>query len=154
MDLPRELTKGASLRGNEYAWPLDVFPSILGKAESLGFACLGGQFQFRVPGTTCEMYWLDVDAGDREPREPWGAYVARSSVEVRSGFNALLLSTNFLAEAQRWTDVPELTGVGASPEQYLCFVAYFIAEPPGPNNSLQADPDPRERGSGPLNSNR
>jgi hypothetical protein len=137
--LPAELTESASLRGNEYAWSPEAFPMVLAKAEALGFACLGGQFQFRAPGATCEMYWLNADAEDRLPHEPWSAYVSRSSTEVRSAFHALIKSTDFLAEAQRWSGVPELCGDQATPMKYLCFVSYFIAERPAPNNGLEHD---------------
>lgn len=136
MKLSSELTEGASLRGNEYAWAPSAFPHVLKSAEALGLACLGGQFQFRTPDATCEMYWLNADATDRLVDEPWSAYVARSSAEVSSAFSALLQSTDFVAEAQCWPDVPELSGVGASPEQYLCFVAYFITERPAPQRAL------------------
>jgi hypothetical protein len=136
MELPSELTEGASLRGNEYAWAPSAFPHVLASAEALGLACLGGQFQFRIPDATCEMYWLNADATDRLVDEPWSAYVARSSAEVSSAFSALLQSTDFVADAQCWSDVPELSGAGASPEQYLCFVAYFIPERPAPKLAL------------------
>ena len=140
MELPSELTEGASLRGNEYAWVPDAFLGILARAEALGLACLGGQFQFRAPDATCEMYWLNADAADRLPAEPWDAYVARSTTEVRSAFTTLRQSTDFATEALRWSDVPELSGADASPEQYLCFVAYFIRERPAPNNSFKPTP--------------
>lgn len=136
MELPSELTEGASLRGNEYAWAPDAFPSILARAEALELACLGGQFQFRAPGATCEMYWLNADAADRLPNEPWADYVARSSAEVCSAFT-LRQSTDFVAEALRWSDIHELSGADASPEQYLCFVAYFIRERPAPNSGVK-----------------
>ncbi len=135
MELPSELTEEASLRGNEYAWTPSAFPHVLASAEAFGFACLGGQFQFRTPDATCEMYWLNADATDRLVDEPWSTFVARSCEEVSSAFSALLQSTDFLAEAQCWPDVPELSGAGASPEQYLCFVAYFIPERPAPKRA-------------------
>ena len=57
--LPPDITKGAALRGNEYGWTVASFPNALTKAEACGYACLGGQFQFRLDdGSTCEMYWL------------------------------------------------------------------------------------------------
>jgi hypothetical protein len=59
-ELPTAITIGAGLRGNEYRWPIHSFPDALAKAEALGYACLGGQFQFRLDDATCEMYWLSV----------------------------------------------------------------------------------------------
>ena len=137
MKLPSELKEEASLRGNEYAWAPSAFPHVLARAEALGLACLGGQFQFRAPDATCEMYWLNADAADRLPDEPWNSYVARATAEVRSAFSALVQSTDFAAEALRWSDVPELSGADASPEQYLCFVAYFIPERLAPNQRFK-----------------
>lgn len=128
MALPSELTEKASLRGNEYAWAPSDFLAVLERAEQLGFACLGGQFQFRFPHAIYEMYWLNADATDRLPDEPWISYVARSSAEVRSAFLMLLQSTDFVTEAQRWRDLSGLSATGVSPEAYLCFVAYFVAE--------------------------
>jgi hypothetical protein len=140
MQLPSNLTKEASLRGNEYAWPLEAFPAVLVQAKSLGLACLGGQFQFRTPDSICEMYWLNADSADRSSNEAWDSYVSRSCSEVLSAFTALASSTNFAAEASRWPGVPELSGVGATPERYLCFVAYFVEQSPAPNNSFKPKP--------------
>ena len=44
MILPAELVEGTSVTGNEYGWPLHLFPDAARRAESLGYACLGGQF--------------------------------------------------------------------------------------------------------------
>jgi hypothetical protein len=137
MELPSDLTKGASLRGHEYAWPLDAFPAVLAQAQLLGLACLGGQFQFRTPDSICEMYWLNADSADRSPDEAWDRYVARSCGEVLSAFTTLASATNFNVEASRWSAVPELSGMSATPEQYLCFVADFVEESPAPNNSFK-----------------
>ena len=125
MKLPDELTEEATLRGNEYAWPSEAFPTALARAKSLGFACSGGQFQFRTPSAICEMYWLNADATDRSANESWNDYVVRSNDEVLSAFTALSSSIDFRSEALRWSSVPELSDQGAAPEQYLCFVAYF-----------------------------
>ena len=125
MELPSELTEEANLRGNEYAWPPSAFPKASKTAQALGFACLGGQFQFRTPTSICEMYWLNADSADRSANENWDDYVTRSNTEVLSAFSALVSSTNFRNEALRWTNVPDLSGPGVSPEQYLYFVAYF-----------------------------
>jgi len=46
--LPPDISRGATLRGNEYGWNIPSFPEALASAETLGYACLGGQFQFRL----------------------------------------------------------------------------------------------------------
>jgi hypothetical protein len=50
---------------NEYGWEIDAFPNALAHAERLGYACLGGQFQFVLQDATCEMYWLSADSSER-----------------------------------------------------------------------------------------
>jgi hypothetical protein len=64
--LPTVIAIGATLRGNEYGWTIPAFPNAIAEAEARGYACLGGQFQFRLDdGSICEMYWLSVDSKDR-----------------------------------------------------------------------------------------
>ena len=46
--LPPEIVRGAVLRNNEYGWSISSFPDALEKAQALGYACSGGQFQFRL----------------------------------------------------------------------------------------------------------
>ena len=131
MELPAELTNGASVRGKEFAWDIDSFPGVLAAAQHLGFGCLGGQFQFRAPGATCEMYWLSADPDQRADGESWPDYSARSCRQVLERFNARLASSNFVEEAARWPDIAELAGPTAEPLKYLCFVAYFVRERTG-----------------------
>jgi len=80
----------ANLSGKEYAWPTNAFLAALDESASAGFACIGGQFQFRFPDGTCEMYWLEADARDKEPSEIWSVYVERARQEVKAGFEILL----------------------------------------------------------------
>lgn len=125
MELPGELTEKATLRGKEFAWSVADFPSVLVRAQELGYACLGGQFQFRPPGSTCEMYWLSADPDKREAQESWATFADRSCGEVLDRFRSVLSTVDFLKEAQRWPDVAELSGPAAEPREHLCFVAYF-----------------------------
>jgi hypothetical protein len=126
MELPSDLMPDTRFIGNEYAWPIAIFPAALARAQQAGLACPGGQFQFRTPNSTCEMYWLNADSTDRAPDEHWDQYVIRSCNEVLAAFISLSTSTDFYAEASRWPAVLELLAAGAKPEQYLCFVAYFV----------------------------
>src|SRR3979411_1724362 len=83
-DLPSDVLEGATLRGNEYGWSTASFPLALARADGHGFACLGGQFEFRLnDGSTCEMYWLNADSKDRMPKESWADYCRRSCSEVK-----------------------------------------------------------------------
>jgi len=119
--LPPEVANGASFRGNEYGWQLSAFPEALTQARSRGFACLGGQFQFRLPDSTCEMYWLSADPTDRRLGEGWSDYSERSCSEVLSKFDALVSKTDFAKEAAGWR--LEVNAV-----KDLVFVAYFVTE--------------------------
>ena len=119
--LPAEISKGASVRGNEYGWPISAFPEAVAKAKSLGFACLGGQFQFRAPGCIYEMYWLSADSTDRRDHEPWSDFSNRSCSEVMSKFEDIVSKTDFVKEAANCE-------FDASAVETLVFVAYFESE--------------------------
>jgi hypothetical protein len=120
--LPPEIAQGATLLGNEYGWSVALFPDALDGAAACGYACLGGQFQFRLDdGTTCEMYWLDADPGDRDNGESWAAYARRSCAEVLKKFQQLISATDFRKEAASWP--LQIDG-----ERDLVFVAYFVQE--------------------------
>jgi hypothetical protein len=127
-DLPPDIAQGASLRGNEYAWDLSAFPNALTKAEALGYACLGGQFQFRLDDGICEMYWLNADSNERAPNEPWVDYCRRSCKEVLSAFQNLATNTDFKKEALGWLPIKAAMTRGSDPLRWLVFVAYFVNE--------------------------
>lgn len=127
-DLPSEIATGAQMRGNELGWPLSSFPHALANAVALGYACLGGQFQFRLDDATCEMYWLSADSGAREQGEPWLAYCERSCSEVKSGFEKLVSETDFPRQALDWQPVRKAIDQGLDVMQMLVFVAYFVHE--------------------------
>jgi hypothetical protein len=122
-DLPPDIREGATLRGHECGWSVSSFPNALAKAEARGYACLGGQFQFRLnDGTTCEMYWLNADSADRMDGESWSDYSRRSCTEVLQKFQHLISHTDLGKESSSWPDVQ------IDPIQSLVFVAYFLTE--------------------------
>jgi hypothetical protein len=121
--LPPEILQGATLRGKEYGWTVSSFPDALARAETRGYACLGGQFQFRLDdGGTCEMYWLAADSEKRTKEESWVAYSRRSCLEVLKRFQQLASGTDFGKEASNWQSVQ------IDPTVSLVFVAYFVTE--------------------------
>ena len=120
--LPPDVLEGATLRGNEYGWSVPLFPAAIAKAEANGYACLGGQFQFRLEdGSTCEMYWLNADSKERAVDESWLNYVHCSCTEVLDGFQRVLSNADFSKEASNWP-------VKIDPARDLVFVAYFVSE--------------------------
>ena len=126
--LPPEITQGATARGNEYGWTLDAFPQALEKAQVLGYACLGGQFQFRLDDGTYEMYWLNADSDDRHEGEPWAEYIRRSCGEVLYRFKAVVASADFPKEDSSWPSLATAMAQGLSIANHLVFVAYFVTE--------------------------
>jgi hypothetical protein len=127
--VPQSVIANADLCGNEYAWKPDDFPPALAEAARLGYQCVGGQFQFRFVDGTCEMYWLEASAPDRAHGEEWAKYVARCEASVRSKFDSLMASTNFLREAESWEFIrAKMVRERTDPLQYLFFVAYFEDE--------------------------
>jgi hypothetical protein len=121
--LSPDILQGAALHGKEYGWSVSSFPDALARAETKGYACLGGQFQFRLDdGGTCEMYWLAADSEKRTNGESWVAYSHRSCLEVLKRFQQLAASTDFGKEASNWPSVQ------IDPAVSLVFVAYFVTE--------------------------
>jgi len=126
--LPAPMLEGAALDGDEHGWRPAAFPSCLESAKRFGYACLGGQFQFRTRNVTAEMYWQNADSIGRQPGERWRAYVVRSCDEVRVGFERIMQQTNWAREAARWSCVARDLGSGQRPEDVLVFVACFTTE--------------------------
>ena len=120
-DLPPEITQGATLRGKEFGWTISSFPDALTKAPALGYACLGGQFQFRVDDGIYEMYWIDADSAEREQGESWEDYCRRSCKEVLQEFQKSLSKTDFAKEALNFS-------FPIDPIKTLVFVAYFVSQ--------------------------
>jgi len=113
-ELPPKIAEGALLEGNEYGWEPSLFPAALANAQALGYACIGGQFQFRLDIGTCEMYWLSADSGPRDEAESWLEYCERSCSEVRAGFQKLMSETDFRKQALEWHPVREAMAHAAS----------------------------------------
>ena len=136
MTLPEDMLATANRESNEEAWRLADFPAVLERALFYRLACIGGQFQFRGPIGTAEMYWLNADSTPRRQGEDWDSYVDRANSEVLSAFTQVVEQTDFRAEARQWKHITEAIerGTISDPMEHLYFVAYFnrnpeIAEP-------------------------
>lgn len=126
--LPSVVLEKATLRGNEYAWPFNAVEDAIESAARAGYAVIGGQPQFRLPDATYEMYWIDIDASEREEGEAWEQYVVRSAKEVIEAFRSVVASTDFKNEAQRWPALEEKMSRGEPVLDQLCAVLYFESE--------------------------
>jgi hypothetical protein len=123
--LPPELTQGAILRNNEYAWELASFPQALKRAPDLGYACLGGQFWFLISEVSLyEPFWLEANASDKMADEDWSAYARRSCSEVQTQFKRLMLETNFREAAGKFGT----SEVDRANSLHWLFNAYFVTE--------------------------
>lgn len=127
-ELPARIAEGSYLKGNEYGWEPSLFPTALANAQALGYACISGQFQFRLDDGTCEIYWLSADSDPRHEAEKWLEYCERSCSEVKTGFQKLLSETDFQKQALEWGPVKEAIAHGLDPLEKLVFVAYFVDE--------------------------
>lgn len=123
--LPPHLLTRAVESGGEFGWRKKEFLVALHGAAAEGFACTGGQFQWVLPDGTCEPYWLNADSTPRAPGESWSSYVKRTEAEVEKGYELLLHTIDFDAEADKLDLLREMRSKGASLDEYLIFVAYF-----------------------------
>lgn len=100
----------------------------MSRAPELGYACLGGQFQFLFPsGGLYELYWLAADSDEREIGESWDDFAARSCQEVAARFAAVLQrEADFEDEAVRLEQYDP--DIGALWRSRLIFCAYFVVE--------------------------
>jgi hypothetical protein len=120
--LPPDIAQDAELRGNEYGWSISSFLDAVAKAEARGYACWGGQFQFRLDhGATCEMYWLSADSSERLQDESWSDYSRRSCSEVLSKFQQLVSTIDFAKQVSSWP-------LPINSERDLVFEADFVTE--------------------------
>lgn len=127
--LPEELTKDADQRHGEYAWGISHFSSALAVAPTLGFACLGGQFQLRPDQDTIyELYWLEANSSDRLSAESWASYAERSCSDVSARFTALLGSVDFQDEALKFRSIDPLLFSRLGKLEAPVFCAYFVDE--------------------------
>jgi hypothetical protein len=127
-ELPVQIAEGALMQGNEYGWQPSSFPTALANAPALGYACIGGQFQFRLADGICELYWLNANAKPRYEAEAWQQYCERSCAEVSTRFQKLMSETDFVKQALDWPAVREAMAHGADALKKLVFVGYFTDE--------------------------
>jgi hypothetical protein len=129
--LPAELIACASLRGGEYAWPVEHIPAVLEAARSANLINIGGQLQFRLPGATCECCWVKVDTCEVVPATlPWSQRVQASADEALRQLEALKTRFDFLTEGQRnfTAHFETAQAAGIDPINHMRFVWYVESE--------------------------
>lgn len=132
--MPQRLLDRSSLRGNEYAWRVGDIPDVIEAARLAGFVSLGGQLQFRVPGGTCECYWVEVDTFRVVSSDLlWPERVDRTASEALDQFQRLSSSFDFLAEGRKAFPeiLSEFEASGGRAEDAMCFVWYLEARQDG-----------------------
>lgn len=134
--LPQEILRRASLRGNEYAWPIEDIPKVIEAARQANLASIGGQLQFRLPdGGTCECYWVEVDTYKSMPASlPWQERVEQTATVALADFSRLLSKFDFVAEGRGSfaEHFKRLETEGGDPIQTMCFVWYLDDGKPSP----------------------
>lgn len=128
--LPPEVLSKATLRGNEYAWPVDQIPSVIEAAHHAGLINIGGQLQFRAPEHTCECYWVQVDTYKSVPKTlPHEERVDKTAIIALNDFNRLRRDVNFIAEGRSaFADVlRRYEAQGGALSEIMCFVWYVSA---------------------------
>jgi len=128
--LPPEVLARASLRGNEYAWPIDDIPAVITAAQRAALASLGGQLQFRLSdGGTCECYWVDIDIRvDELPGSGWSEKVRHAGEIARKRFDQIQRRYNFLDEGRTFQSVRKAETEGEDLRAAMCFVWYVADE--------------------------
>ena len=128
--LPAHIRAKATLRGNEYAWPLLDVEEAIRAATSLTLVTVGGQVQFRLPNATCELYWLNADATTKRTGETWEDYVDRSASEVITVFRRIREEVDIVADGvESFNCLKREAERGVDISQWLCFVLYFAEIP-------------------------
>jgi hypothetical protein len=127
--LPHQILRRASLRGNEYAWPIEDIPRVIEAARRANLASIGGQLQFRPrDGRTCEFYWIEVDTYKSVPTSlTWQERVNQTAAVALADFSRLLSRFDFVAEVRRSFPgaLQTLETEGGDPSQAICFVWYL-----------------------------
>jgi hypothetical protein len=137
--LPQKILQRASLRGNEYAWPIEEIPKVIEAARQANLVSIGGQLQFRLPdGGTCECYWVEVDTYKSVPTSlPWPERVEQTATVALADFSRLLSKFDFVAEGRRSfaEHFKHLEARGGDLAQTMCFVWYLDDGEPAPRAS-------------------
>ena len=131
--IPDSLRRRASLRGGEYAWPVEDIPNVIEAARLANLASLGGQLQFRLPdGGTCECYWVEIDPLVGLPPDlSWAERVSQTAERSLAAFHDLRSKFDFIREGRTaFADhLGKYEADGGDLSQAMCFVWYLESQP-------------------------
>jgi hypothetical protein len=128
--LPPRLLERATLRGTEYAWPVDDIPAVIEAARAANLVNVGGQLQFRFSdGKTAELDWIAVDTLVSDDL-PWSNRVHLAAEVALFEFKSLKARYDFIAEgrAAYGKYLEALEASGGTVADALCFVWYLEEE--------------------------
>ena len=121
--LPLELLQKASLKGKEYAWPINDIPDVIEAARKASLLNIGGQLQFRLSDATCECYWVEVDTYKTVSTSlSWNEQVNLAAAVALKDFETLKTTTNFIEEGRK--GFPNHLN-NKNIEKTMCFVWYL-----------------------------
>lgn len=130
--LPASLLERATLRGNEYAWPIADLPTVIEAARAANLINIGGQLQFRIPdGGTCECYWIEVDTyKDVSEDFAWSERVSLTATSAMRQFRDLSEKYDFIVEGRQAfaQHLLAFEALGGDLEDAQCFVWYVESE--------------------------
>lgn len=130
--LPRPLLERATLRGNEYAWPIGAIPDVIEAGKAANLLSIGGQLQFRLTdGGTCECYWVGVDTYRSVANDlPWKERVHATAEEGLRQFVALQSRFDFEEEGRSSfaKHIADFEANGGNLADAICFVWYLKGE--------------------------
>jgi len=130
--LPADILARATLRGNEYAWPVGDIPRVIEGARLADLVNIGGQLQLRVPGgDTCECYWVEVDTFKTVTETAdWQERVLLTADAALKQYKHLCDRHNFIEEIRSSFGkiLQEFEASGGEINDALCFVWYVETE--------------------------
>ena len=126
--LPAEILALGSLDRSEWAWRLSDVQTAIAAAREHNLATLGGQVQFRCPGGTYELYWLNADSSPRHDHESWPDFVSRTAEEVVRGFRTIFQPGVIEEGVRGWPALEAEGASGVDLNSHLWFVLYFVTE--------------------------
>jgi hypothetical protein len=129
--LPIEILERASRAGNELAWRVPEIPNVILAARDANLVNIGGQLQFRLPGATCECYWVEVDTYRSVDKAlPWSERVALTAEVALRNFRAITSRFDMVAEGRLAfpAQLDALVADGEDPSDFIWFVWYVLNE--------------------------